>query len=211
MEVVLGEFSGGLMLQATELQRECIICGGSFQRVPKNRKHVCCSVKCRDVANKRLRTVGRAQRRGSAELKCQSSSCGSLFVPGVRVWATKRYCSMRCYKRECQARYRNRHPKRVLLADQKRRWGGVWWLAMQRDGFACQLCGTKEKLMVHHLDGEGETGAKHHVLENLQTVCGPCHRAEHKHTTVLRIDGKLYVRLGDKQYEVIEKDVKPGG
>jgi hypothetical protein len=40
----------------------------------------------------------------------------------------------------------------------------------------CSLCGTAEKLIVHHVDGN----YKNNVLENVQIVCRGCHNVIHK-------------------------------
>lgn len=46
--------------------------------------------------------------------------------------------------------------------------------AKMRDNFKCVRCGSSESLRVHH-----KKGTKSHSLENLETLCLTCHKAEH--------------------------------
>ena len=63
--------------------------------------------------------------------------------------------------------------------------GGNRQKALERDGFACQHCGTTKDLAVHHRDGSG-TGrggnrhARNDALDNLQTLCRRCHTTVHQ-------------------------------
>ncbi len=57
---------------------------------------------------------------------------------------------------------------------------------LERDFFRCVRCGEPkvEKLIVHHIDGSRKLGFKimNNNLDNLITVCKPCHAKEHKQT-----------------------------
>lgn len=46
--------------------------------------------------------------------------------------------------------------------------------AKMRDNFKCVRCGSSENLRVHH-----KKGTKSHSLDNLETLCLKCHKAEH--------------------------------
>jgi 5-methylcytosine-specific restriction protein A len=46
--------------------------------------------------------------------------------------------------------------------------------ALARDGFACVLCGARERLEVDHVQPIAKGGAW--TLENAQTLCADCHR-----------------------------------
>ncbi len=46
--------------------------------------------------------------------------------------------------------------------------------AKMRDDFKCVRCGSPESLRVHH-----KKGTKSHSLDNLETLCLTCHKAEH--------------------------------
>jgi 5-methylcytosine-specific restriction endonuclease McrA len=48
---------------------------------------------------------------------------------------------------------------------------------LQRDGWRCQLCGTKSHLEVHHQQLRSHSGED--TADNLITLCHGCHSAEH--------------------------------
>lgn len=49
-------------------------------------------------------------------------------------------------------------------------------LVIERDSKQCQWCGSKDGLVVHHIDSN-----KHNdVMENLITLCKSCHSRHHK-------------------------------
>jgi hypothetical protein len=61
--------------------------------------------------------------------------------------------------------------------------------AMARDRFRCVDCGKTEfeKLVIHHIDESRGRGSINNKLNNLITVCRPCHSRRHK-MVVERID-----------------------
>ena len=64
----------------------------------------------------------------------------------------------------------------------KIRHGGLKKTTFERDGYICQLCGSSQKLQIHHLDGLGTNVPKekrNNVLDNLITVCCSCHTTIH--------------------------------
>jgi len=63
-------------------------------------------------------------------------------------------------------------------------WKNHWWplarrAVRRRDKHACVRCGAGRPVEVHHikpcLGAHGEPSCAHHV-ENLETLCVPCHR-----------------------------------
>jgi len=48
---------------------------------------------------------------------------------------------------------------------------------LRRDGWRCQLCGTRSSLEVHHKESRSQSG--HDREENLITVCTACHADLH--------------------------------
>jgi 5-methylcytosine-specific restriction endonuclease McrA len=48
---------------------------------------------------------------------------------------------------------------------------------LQRDGWRCQVCGTRSHLEVHHQRFRSRSG--NDTEENLITLCHSCHSAEH--------------------------------
>lgn len=59
--------------------------------------------------------------------------------------------------------------------------GGNRSKVLERDNYQCQICGSKDKLVIHHIDKTGR-GAKEHnnSLYNLITLCRKCHISLHK-------------------------------
>ncbi len=65
----------------------------------------------------------------------------------------------------------------------KKRLTGLQYSILERDGFACQLCGIDKYFHVHHIDGNGTGSPKpNDDPDNLITLCRMCHHA----ITVLR-------------------------
>jgi 5-methylcytosine-specific restriction endonuclease McrA len=61
------------------------------------------------------------------------------------------------------------------------RFGGNREKVLIRDEYTCQICGSKEKLVVHHIDGTGRGNEMHNNdLDNLITICRGCHAEIHK-------------------------------
>ena len=55
-----------------------------------------------------------------------------------------------------------------------------WALAVKRrDNFTCQVCGSKEKLVAHHLNSYASAKDKRYDIENGVTMCRDCHTDFH--------------------------------
>lgn len=48
---------------------------------------------------------------------------------------------------------------------------------LQRDGWRCQMCGSMQRLQVHHIQFRSHSGAD--LEENLITLCSECHAQTH--------------------------------
>lgn len=67
----------------------------------------------------------------------------------------------------------------------KKRFGGMRKIVLERDSYACVQCGMSQQqhiilfdrsLTIDHIDGNGRHSAKpNNSLDNLQTLCLPCH------------------------------------
>ena len=99
--------------------------------------------------------------------------------------------------RECEARYKN-SPKtkekmhtyhiseeykaqRCIRVD-KERFGGNRLNALKRDSYKCVICGSTNKIQVHHKDELGRNkpkGIQNHSINNLITLCAKCHIKQH--------------------------------
>jgi len=89
------------------------------------------------------------------------------------------------------------------------RHNGQYWKirnsVIKRDGGKCQKCGSKEKLVVHHINGNDTDNS----LSNLITICNKCHLDLHrpKLTTKQYSDfGKLGGR-GNTREKRLESEV----
>lgn len=51
--------------------------------------------------------------------------------------------------------------------------------ALERDGYHCARCQTREQLVVHHIIPEADRPDLLHDLENLETLCRACHARHH--------------------------------
>jgi len=51
---------------------------------------------------------------------------------------------------------------------------------LERDGWRCQVCGSMERLEVHHLKFRSRSGDDDET--NLITLCSDCHRQAHRMT-----------------------------
>lgn len=59
-----------------------------------------------------------------------------------------------------------------------KRWAALRTMAKRRDGWACVKCGSKYRLEVDHIERVLTAPEKAFDLNNLQTLCGPCHGAK---------------------------------
>ena len=47
-------------------------------------------------------------------------------------------------------------------------------------GKKCSVCGTENRLAIHHIDGSGQTESPNNDIFNLQLICISCHMSLHK-------------------------------
>ena len=68
----------------------------------------------------------------------------------------------------------------------------AWTLAvLYRDSFKCRLCGEKENLHAHHLNGWAEFPEERYILENGMTLCSSCHKFYHHYEREARNNGNF--------------------
>lgn len=84
-----------------------------------------------------------------------------------------------CYHREIHSG-ENCHLYNPKLTDEdrKRHRSGInTWrkLVLKRDDYTCQVCGSTESLIAHHLDGYKDNSALATDVDNGVTVCKGCH------------------------------------
>ncbi len=60
-----------------------------------------------------------------------------------------------------------------------------------RDGGACRLCGSREKLEIHHIRGKHRFHEQNHP-EDLITLCAICHRTIHRYFAEKNLQAAKY-------------------
>jgi 5-methylcytosine-specific restriction endonuclease McrA len=47
------------------------------------------------------------------------------------------------------------------------------------DNYSCTKCNSQDRVQVHHIISVSRGGS--HAMNNLITLCGPCHQKQHRH------------------------------
>ena len=158
--------------------RKCFTCGKDVVR-PKSQnasEHVFCSMACAVAFRTETFRGENHPRYNSVKKIC--AICGKEFkVPySVDISKNARTCSW-----ACRVEYERKHPRknkenpiRQYLIAQKN-------IAMERDNYTCQKCGSKENLEVHHIKKRRTFGGDFSAADNannLITYCNTCHLSE---------------------------------
>lgn len=61
----------------------------------------------------------------------------------------------------------------------KKRYGGNYYVVINRDKFKCAICGSIENLCVHHIDGYDENKPENNAENKMITLCRKCHSNIH--------------------------------
>lgn len=69
-----------------------------------------------------------------------------------------------------------------------KRYGGNYYLVIQRDRFKCSICGSIENLCVHHIDGYYENKPENNEFNKMITLCRNCHSNVHSDSLLLDED-----------------------
>lgn len=165
----------------------CVGCGKEFF-VIKSRVQTAkyCDKNCLGKANGER---GKVAYRKRVEVPC--TRCGKMVEKKPSVVWENNYCD-----RDCMAAHYAESG--MFAGDKSGTWGGgkksyygeTWRpqrrAARERDGYVCQRCGISEEgygmeLSVHHIVPfvYFDDSAEANVLENLISICEPCHRKEH--------------------------------
>jgi len=84
----------------------------------------------------------------------------------------------------------NQHIPYIENYENKNRYNGLYYVVFKRDNCQCSLCGSIEKLCVHHIDGYNENDIEITCREdNMITLCRTCHSNIHNKT--LEIPGVI--------------------
>lgn len=82
---------------------------------------------------------------------------------------TKKILSMQTYAKYYSLHNRKEYGYQKFRAD-----------VLKRDNYTCQLCGSKEKLEVHHIKPYAKYPALRTTVSNGITYCYDCHKKQHK-------------------------------
>lgn len=132
-------------------------------------------------------------------LVCDKGFVPDIFHPGQKI------CSKACYFirynadnktkiAQAQKTYAEQNKVKIaaykILYEDRVRFSGNRIRALRRDKFTCMNCGyeapgptndrTKD-VIVHHKDFSGKNAKPNNSMDNLQTLCRPCHIRLHTH------------------------------
>ena len=127
------------------------------------------------------------------------SHCGIEFVPKKFGGGKQIYCSHGCQVRAISRRHSGKYHRSGKYQQEFRIMKPV---VLERDK-VCVLCGSDQKLHVHHWDNSGRSEDCNNSLDNLAVLCGDCHSAIHK-VTLARIDGEW--RVDGRIFDVVVID-----
>jgi len=64
---------------------------------------------------------------------------------------------------------------------------------LERDNHKCRFCGSTESLQVHHLEYENRLSAWSYEDNKLITLCGDCHKKQHKGALNIKVERAVQV------------------
>lgn len=173
----------------TRVELNCIICGKNFKtyksRIEREASQKCCSEECY-----------RESRRTGKGINCYCDNCGKSFykAPSLQVKHRNNFCSTECmgtFYSESGLFAGENSPSYIGSFEKHKKYYGSNWLAQRRktrsrDNYTCQRCGITEdeygqQLSVHHIVPfvMFKDYKEANLLDNLLSVCEPCHRKIH--------------------------------
>jgi 5-methylcytosine-specific restriction enzyme A len=127
-------------------------------------------------------------------LLCQCTYCGKFFKPtlnavGSRIRSLKGqsggvsrlYCLESC-KKACPVFNQNIWPKGFKKGTSREVMPELRQMALERDNYECQKCGkhiSEIEIHVHHIEGASQNQMISNDLENVISLCKPCHKWVH--------------------------------
>ena len=92
------------------------------------------------------------------------------------------FCNQQCYAEWKKINFKGENGPN-FKPKSSARWSGQWernrTAALERDGNKCIRCSSTKKIEVHHKIPWAEGQEDPHRLDNLETLCGRCHRLDH--------------------------------
>ena len=84
-------------------------------------------------------------------------------------------------KKNCEMK---QHVPLIEDFQNNKRYGGNYYLVMQRDKYKCAECGNIENLCVHHIDGYDENKPQNNNVNKMIVLCRSCHSKIHNNTDI---------------------------
>ncbi|TDL30706.1 HNH endonuclease [Jeotgalibacillus sp. S-D1] len=165
----------------TLVKRDCVICQRPFH-LPKSQKDgttTCCNY-CQRLA------LSWKKMKGHYRL-CKMCDKPFWKMPTDKIIG--KYCSKKCHNLAMSV-FPQENNLGIIQTGRKKYYGADWLnqrrLARKRDNYCCLKCGISEveygqELSVHHKTPfvYFEKYEEANILENLMSLCEPCHRKEH--------------------------------
>lgn len=178
----------------------CVDCGRRKKRPTPHPRCADCAPTHRAIHELRdsCMECGRLKRRPSPSMRCQAcetrrrmreedwqppKSQGNKRPLRVSGWVSCVDCGKRrrgnigsrCMGCEAVRRTGQGNPAfRTGITDMKMRWR---WAVLERDGYQCTRCGTRERLHAHHIRPRKERPDLEFAVENGRTLCHACHNS----------------------------------
>lgn len=140
--------------------------------------------KRRNIEYLRAMRAKRGARKVGATAPCER--CGEPYTYRAGPQKYCPACRLKMNSEQAYTSFKRRPPDEQRAARSKHRDSSIFdgnrAEALERDGRACQRCGSTEDLHVHHIDGLGTVVPKedrNNSLDNLQTLCRACHTRTH--------------------------------
>jgi len=130
----------------------------------------------------------RETKEGYLQVRC--SNCQKWFIPTKRAVSARYmainngggsrfYCSTEC-KRSCSIYNRSKYPKGFnTKRPHQTEWANI---VKARDNYTCQICGSKDNLVAHHIDPVVCEPIMSADIDNGVTLCSKCHKKVHNQT-----------------------------
>lgn len=125
--------------------------------------------------------------------------CGNDFLPRKFGGGVQIYCSHTCQVRAVH----KRHDGKSRRSNEYEKEFRVMKPAVLERDKVCVLCGSDDRLHVHHWDNSGRSENYNNSLDNLSVLCQTCHRAMHN-VTLAKINGEWC--LMGRIFEIIKID-----
>jgi len=195
-------FLGGKMNKTFIKTMECLNCGKTIELMP-NRKY--CE-DCRQTEYKKRKKVYYATNRKHILARC--SEYRKKNKKHINEWHKEYYDRNKkrllLEAKEWHEKNKDKAKRAVRKHHNLKNFGGNRERALERDKYTCQICGSGNKLMVHHIDEKSyhNSNNPNNKLSNLITLCQPCHNSVHAarkyekmKTENINYNHKLFCRL----------------